>query len=258
MSHDLARLRRANSILATSDYGPISPRPDGSHARYQFFFSEDLWTATPLTDSDGNPRYEYLCHCGVDKQIHAPDCTGLTLAAVKFIPIKVDPTLHNVFVLCTWLPPPSEQAWGDLYGSFRYYPSEGRYVPISMNGHTVKLPYPPFDDVARRIAVAIKDYFMNKESREAEFDKMVELREGQKTRDYTPPQNSKFINNRNRLKDAMTLNAHKPGTRGSVSYQTVSGIPILSRPNPLVESQLPSFPDYSAPVAERPLIEVAQ
>ncbi len=257
MSHDLARLRRANAILATSDYGPLSPRPDGSHARYQFFFSEDLWTATPLTDSDGSPRMEFICNCGIDRQIHLPDCHGLTVAAVKFVRIKVDPTIHNLFVLCTWLPPPSEEAWGDLYGSFRYYPREGRYVPISINGKALTMPFPPFEETARVVARMVKDHEENKDRREEEALAKANLREAQKTLDYTPPPNSKFANNRLRLKDRMTLLGHKPGSRGSVSYKSWEGVPIISRPDPVHESQLPAFPDYSAPIQEKPLIEVA-
>lgn len=254
VNHDLARLHRANHILANSDYGPVSTRPDGSHARYQIFFSEDLWTATPLTNSDGSPRMEYICPCGIDRTIHSPDCRGLSIASVKFMRTKTDPFLHNVFTLCVWLPPPSEKSWSDLYGSFRYYPREGRYVPLSINGNYLKLPYPPFEETARKIVQMIRDHNENKEQREEEALRKLELREMQKTPGVTPPPNSKFQNNRLRLKDRMTLLGHKPGGKGVVSY---SGIPLINRPNALTESQLPSNPSYAAEPTPAPLIRVA-
>lgn len=254
---DLARLRRANAILANADYGVLASRPDGVHARYQYFHSSDLWTATPLLDSDGQNRMEFICNCGTDRAIHSPDCTGLTLACVKFVRVKVDPSLDdNVFVLCTWLPPPSAESWANMYGSFRYYPREGRYVPITINGRNHTLPYPPHEETAKVVVRMIRDHETNKEARRAMAEQKMEMREAQKTRDYTPSPGSKFQQNRDRLKDRMTLNGHRPGTKGSVSYQTVGGIPLLGRPNPLHDSQLPSAPTYAAPPIPKPLIEI--
>lgn len=224
---DKARLRRANAVLANADYGTLSAKPDGQHPRYQYFWSEDLWTATPLLDADGKPRLEYICNCGVDKAIHDPDCKGITVAAVKFIRMKVDPTLVNVFVLCTWLPPPSEESWAEMYGSFRYYPSEGRYVPITINNHRHTLPYPPHEETARVVVRMIRDHEENKEARQAAAATKMELREAQKTRDYTPPPGSKFQQNRERLKDRMTLNGHRPGKKGAVSYPADPTKPLI-------------------------------
>lgn len=255
----LRRLRAANDILASADYGLISARPDGIHARYQYFYSEDLWTATPLTDSDGKPRMEYICQCGVDRSVHAPDCRGLTLACVKFMRVKVDPTIENVYVLCTWLPPPSESSWANMYGSFRYYPREGRYVPIDINGHKHTLPYPPFETTARVVVKMVRDHETNKRARAEAQEAKNALREMKKTEDFTPPQNSKWQQYRDHFKDTMTRNGHLPGTKDSVSYasyDTIGGIPIL-RPNPITDSQLPAPLSYAAPAKPKPLIELA-
>ena len=264
MSHDLARLRRANDILASGDYGPtLGPRIQSSgFARYQIFYSEDLWTATPLLDSSGAPRMEFICRCGVDRQIHAPSCNGLTLASTMFIKVKVDPRLHNVFTLCTWLPPPDESSWANIYGSFRYYPRNGRYVPITINGNYLQLPYPPFEEVARKIVVMIRDHEATKEFKEAEALRKLELREALKTRDYTPGAGSAFQRNRDAFKSAMTMHGQRPGTKGSVSYGShgnygnYGGAQLINQPDPLRDSQLPANPAYSAQ-PEKKLIEIA-
>lgn len=223
MSFDLTRLRRSNEILAQG-----FSRPDGVHPRYQYFYSEDLLTATPIISPDGEPLYEYICQCGVDKSVHSPDCSGIIIAAVKFMQMKTAPTITNKFVLCVYFPPPTPERWAALYGSFRYYPSNGRYIPLGVNGHSVQLPYPPHEETAHMTVRMIREHMANHEKYQQEYDEKIELRDAKKTRDYTPPPNSHWANARYRLRDMMTLNGEPVGAKGSVlRFSATTEDPIL-------------------------------
>src|SRR5271166_3489152 len=92
-------LRQVNELLAQANYGLVSSRPDGQHARYQWCWSQELLTATPILDAEGKPKMEFLCSCGVDKIVHQPSCQW-SLASVKFMQVPIEPGLPNCIILC--------------------------------------------------------------------------------------------------------------------------------------------------------------
>jgi hypothetical protein len=262
---NLTQLRRSNDLLATS-----FSRPDGVHPRYQWCSSEDLLMATPILNSDGTPKMEFICNCGVDRRIHAPDCP-MTVATVKFMQIKVIPTLVNSWVFCGWFPPPSQEKWATTYGSFRYYPSNGRFIPFEAKRpgsapEYIQIPFPaiPFMDTTRRIIQMIQDHEATKARRDQEMVDAINLKDARKMReswgdkmDYTPPANSKWASIQAQLKDKMTLNGAKPGTKGSVLRFSESGLPILESAMDRQLQPQDSRPDTLVASVEKPLITVA-
>jgi hypothetical protein len=262
---NLTMLRRSNDLLASS-----FSRPDSVHPRYQWQSSEELLMATPILNSDGSPKMEMVCNCGIDRRIHTPECT-ITVATVKFMQIKVIPSLVNCWVFCGWFPPPDHDSWSKLYGSFRYYPANGRYIPFEAKRpgsppEFIKIPFPavPFMETTRRIIQMIQDHEANRSRRNQELEDSINLRDARQQKeiwgdgqDYTPPPNSKWANIRAQLKDTMTLHGVKPGTKGSVLRFNESGIPILSSP---MESDLQpqsQLPATNSPPVEKPLITLA-
>lgn len=237
MSFNRQLLKKSNDLLAREDHslppyenGGISILPDGIHPRYQWFWSEELLSATPLFNSDGTYKMEYLCGCGKDRIVHDPSCKTLTVACVMFTQFKTDPLLNcrgnsNCFALCHWTPPPSPKSWEALYGSFRYYPNQGRYIPISQHvpgetkSHYISVPYPhvPQPGTTERIIHMIRDHHAKSAQRLEDMDRYLSLREMTKTRDITPPPNSQWSNINDRLKDKLTLTGDLPGEKGSAS-----------------------------------------
>lgn len=145
-------IKTANKILRELD--SILPGFTPPEGKYKLCWSEDLFSLVPeyfnTMDDAGEvvskPVMKYICHCGVDKAVHEPDCNGYTLAKVKLQRVSTFglggeyPQCKNVWALCTWVAPPSEADWIDSMGTDEDYPANGRYIPVHRGQFCVVIP----------------------------------------------------------------------------------------------------------------------
>jgi hypothetical protein len=250
VSIDRRRLQQSNDILARAD-GDLPPyavnghpvRPDGVHPRYQWIYSEELLTAMPIFKADGNYELDYICGCGTNKVIHTPDCNSLTVACVRFIQMKTDPLLPRGFALCQWTPPPSEDYWASNYGSFRYYPSNGLYRPLShqvpgeARAHYIYVPYPatPFPELSERFISMAKDHYAKSAERLLAMEKWSNEADQVKTKDFTPGPGTPWARIRDAVADRTNLNGATPGSKGSVLRFNEPAVPKVPPGEQLVQ-----------------------
>jgi hypothetical protein len=147
MSQVSRAINSANLQLRELD--AIYPGGDGVHPLFQWRWSNDLVSLVPqyeVVEGEARPVLDYRCRCGVNRNVHAPDCSGITVAKVRFEKTSTFgqegqfKSYHNCWVLCRWLPPPGKDVWIDVMGTDEDYPSEGRYVPVHRGLVCVVIP----------------------------------------------------------------------------------------------------------------------
>lgn len=218
------KLRTANGILRQLD-GDF-PGSDGIHQKFKWCWSQDLISLVPEFDHDGQPKYQYICQCGVDREIHSPQCSSMVRARIKMMKISSlgpqieEPRYRRAWMLCSWVAPPPFDAWMDMMGSEEDYPAHGRYTPVSWGKNMVALnaDMPPDEEASWAVVRMIRQHaetWRKTVADDAEkaaarmtplFDKRGNLLE-------PAHPSSSYHQMHDRLKSAMTYKGHIPGKK---------------------------------------------
>lgn len=186
MSQSEKSIRRANEILRELD--SVYPGGDGVHSKFQLRWSEELWSLIPryeILNGEPVPVMEYRCKCGIDKRVHRPDCDGLVIAKTRLDKVKTFglegefPAYINVWVLCSYQPPPSKEEWIHSFGTDEDYPANGRYLPVHRGPHCVCVPRKATgDDFVDAARVMVRMMREHQATWKAEFKKQMDKRLG--------------------------------------------------------------------------------
>lgn len=109
-------LRKCNAILA-AEHGHTGGMPN-----FRWENSEDLLFPRRELDANKQALWEY-----------SANAEGLILCLPKFKTDKMCPWLHNQWVLCRYMPPPTETVWKDTFGTQVEYPKNGYYANTNIS-----------------------------------------------------------------------------------------------------------------------------
>lgn len=220
MSQPDRLIRRANEMLRELD--GVFPGGDGVHQQFQWKWSEDLWTLIPQYEMKSNgeaePIMEHRCGCGVDIRVHSANCSGITIAKIKLQNVKTTgedgefASYKNVWILCTFVPPPLKSDWIDSMGTDEDYPANGRYLPVHRGPACVAIPprtSPQEYERATRVVITMMREHADtwRASLRKQTEKMLELQipiedhKGNVIRE--PGQGSKYQRIKDKVKDSM-------------------------------------------------------
>ncbi len=116
----------------------------GDNPPYQWIHSEsaEFKRAMRIINEDtGTPLCDYQCPCGLNAQVHSPECVvgGLVVAVPMWETRKVDEGMVNQWVLCCRQERPSEAEWFKLFGTRLPYPQNGSWAPVATEIRTVAM-----------------------------------------------------------------------------------------------------------------------
>lgn len=103
---------------------------DHGHARYQWAWSDNMLMPLAVIDVEtGQPQYDYVCGCGVNRAVHDPTCKTLSVPRLKWEITNIVPTLDRQWVLARWVAPEmSKRNWERVFSL--PYPELGYMVPV--------------------------------------------------------------------------------------------------------------------------------
>lgn len=116
----------------------------GENPLYQWIHSEstEFKRAMRMIDEDtGVPLCNYRCPCGLNAQVHSPECLvgGLVVAEPMWETRKVDEGCVDQWVLCCRQERPSEAEWFQLFGTLLPYPQTGSWAPVSTETYSIAI-----------------------------------------------------------------------------------------------------------------------
>jgi hypothetical protein len=209
MNYERARRRakRANDIFL-SEFGPI---PGTTLPHMAWFWSEELLMPDNVLDMAGDPILDYICSCGINKDIHSPTCTSLSVAHARMHMVKVCNTVDHEWVLCRWQVP-NQETWLATYLTLDNYPTGGRYIPLSIGSKLTTLPEssPPSEDDSRLICAMVKA-----DAGEPANVKRDKWQHSLEQRDV-----GKRAVLRDAIRDVLPSFGQRPGEKGHVSFAT--------------------------------------
>jgi hypothetical protein len=209
-------IRRLNRMLAAELGSP----------QYAWIYSEspEFHRAMRKTDEFGKPEMDFRCPCGLNVQVHSPECLAgmLVVAEPKWEIRKTNIFLIDQWVLCCLQLPPSEDAWVEMFGSRLPYPKNGTWAPVETETYTVAMPADALPGENFTMAL-IRARQKSREIHPSDLANAYENRE--QLRDKR-----RFVSARDRIKDVLPFNPD-PGKRGgSVSW---GGVRDTSEPLPV-------------------------
>jgi len=212
------QIRKANAVFMR-EFGEAKGT---NHPLMAWFWSEDLLMIDNALDDAGNPIMDYICACGVNKDIHAPTCLA-SRAVSRMERVKIAPTLDRVWVLCRWNMP-TLATWLACYGTEDNFPANGRYIPFSCADRTVTLPEssPPTEDDSALICRMIKA--------NEDIPLATQIERWQENLDKRDE--GARIRNRDAIRDAMPAFGSLPGTKMGTSFPSVTPKATIINPEP--------------------------
>ena len=101
----------------------------GGEEVFAWKYSEDLTHyARAINPDTGALLYNYRCNCGLNKNVHGPDC-GMTVAEPVYIKCLLRPEHRDQWVLCKLHPSPPEHVWLRMFGTYLQWPKGGTWMP---------------------------------------------------------------------------------------------------------------------------------
>ena len=131
------------------------------HARYQWAWSGEMEMPMVVVDPEtGELEYDYICGCGVNRNVHDPSCNSLTVVQPKWEVRNVVPTLHNQWVFARWVAPEmSRDRWERVFNI--PYPEGGYLVPVGdlMQCLALRAGEIPSRDTTLTLIGAVREHF---------------------------------------------------------------------------------------------------
>ena len=201
------RAKRANEIFL-HEFGPA---PGTNLPQLAWFWSEDLLMPDNVLDAAGNPILDYFCACGMNRSVHEPSCTSLSVARARMHMVKVCDTVTRRWVLCRWQVP-NRNTWLEIYLTLDNFPAGGRYIPLSIESSLTTLPEssPPSEDDSRLICAMIKaDADVPAAVQQAKWQEGLEQRDTGKRKLF-----------QDAIRNELPSFGQRPGEKGHVSFAT--------------------------------------